>query len=219
MRSSTPWAHTIHINLNMIFYTHVEHSPTKTIYIKYYTHTHTHKNNNTTNMYTHTHSLSHTHTHTHTHTHNDCSRNWVLILVRIEILREEEGFQFGFKRWQGWAVSKVLWEWIPNLGSKARDGAKAMSVCGVSLCVCVCFCVSVVCVTVCVCVCVCPCEEVSVSVQVSVCNHTVGGCVWNALVLMYVFTVLFCAFLIVVTVLVLFLIVMLILIYIICIIL
>ena len=25
----------IHINLNMIFYTHVEHSPTKTIYITY----------------------------------------------------------------------------------------------------------------------------------------------------------------------------------------
>ena len=43
--------HMIHINLNMIFYTHVEHSPTKTIYIKYYKkykktthykHTHTH---------------------------------------------------------------------------------------------------------------------------------------------------------------------------------
>ena len=39
--------HMIHIHLNMIFYTHVEHSPTKTIYIKYYkilkkcTHTHT----------------------------------------------------------------------------------------------------------------------------------------------------------------------------------
>ena len=39
----------IHINLNIIFYTRVEHSPTKTIYIKYYkklkkhyTHTHTH---------------------------------------------------------------------------------------------------------------------------------------------------------------------------------
>ena len=40
----------IHINLNVIFYTHVEHSPTKTIFIKYYkkyflnalqTHTHT----------------------------------------------------------------------------------------------------------------------------------------------------------------------------------
>ena len=29
-------AHMIHINLNMIFYTHVEHSPTKTVYIKYY---------------------------------------------------------------------------------------------------------------------------------------------------------------------------------------
>ena len=27
--------HMIHINLNMIFYTHVEHSPTKTIYTKY----------------------------------------------------------------------------------------------------------------------------------------------------------------------------------------
>ena len=29
-------AHMIHINLNMIFYTHVQHSPTKTIYMKYY---------------------------------------------------------------------------------------------------------------------------------------------------------------------------------------
>ena len=29
--------HMIHINLNMIFYTHVEHSPTKTIYVKHYT--------------------------------------------------------------------------------------------------------------------------------------------------------------------------------------
>ena len=29
-------AHMIHINLNMIFYTRVEHSPTKTIYKKYY---------------------------------------------------------------------------------------------------------------------------------------------------------------------------------------
>ena len=54
-------AHMIHINLNMIFYMHVEHSPTKTIYIKYYTkkalqtHTHTH---------THTHTCAHTHTHT-----------------------------------------------------------------------------------------------------------------------------------------------------------
>ena len=29
-------AHMIHINLNMIFYTHAEHSPTKTIYISPY---------------------------------------------------------------------------------------------------------------------------------------------------------------------------------------
>ena len=29
-------AHMIHINRNMIFYTLVVHSPTKTIYIKYY---------------------------------------------------------------------------------------------------------------------------------------------------------------------------------------
>ena len=81
--------HMIHVNLNMIFYTHVEHSPTKTIYIKYYT-----KRKKCA-----------THAHTHTHTHSDCSRNWVLISVRMEILWEEEGFQFGFKRWQGWAVS------------------------------------------------------------------------------------------------------------------
>ena len=63
-------AHMIHINLNMIFYTHVEHSPTKTIYIKYYT-----KQNKKVHY-----------KHTDTHTHNDCSRNWVLILVRVETL-------------------------------------------------------------------------------------------------------------------------------------
>ena len=51
-------AHMIHINLNTIFYTHVEHSPTETIFIRYYMETHTH---------THTHT-THTHTHTHTHT-------------------------------------------------------------------------------------------------------------------------------------------------------
>ena len=54
--------HMIHINLNMIFYTHVEHSPTKTIYIKYYTEKQTH--------------ALHTYF-THTHTHTVTSRNWV----------------------------------------------------------------------------------------------------------------------------------------------
>ena len=60
--------HMIHINLNMIFYTHVEHSPTKAIYIKYYTEKQTHA----------------PHTHTHARTHNDCSRKWVLILVGMK---------------------------------------------------------------------------------------------------------------------------------------
>ena len=64
--------HMLHINLSMIFYTHVELSPTKTIYIKYYI-----KINK---------NALQTHTHTHAHTHTDCSRNWVLILVRMEIL-------------------------------------------------------------------------------------------------------------------------------------
>ena len=68
------------------------------------------------------------HTNTRTraraHAHTNCSRNWVL---RMEILWEEEGFQFGFKRWQGWAVSRVLWERIPNVWSKAREGVEAMS--------------------------------------------------------------------------------------------
>ena len=52
----------IHINPNTIFYTHIEHSPTETIYIRYYV---------------------------DTHTHSDCSKNWVL--VGVEILWEEEG--------------------------------------------------------------------------------------------------------------------------------
>ena len=46
--------HMIHINLNTIFYTHVEHSPTKTIYIKYYKKKNL-KKPRTTNTCTHTH--------------------------------------------------------------------------------------------------------------------------------------------------------------------
>ena len=47
-------AHTIHINLNMIFSTHVEHSPTETISIRYYmeTHAHTHTMTNNSVFYT-----------------------------------------------------------------------------------------------------------------------------------------------------------------------
>ena len=77
---NTSSAHMIHINLNTILYTHVEHSPTKTNYIKYIkkiiikikTH--------------HARTYARTHARTHEHTHTDCSRNWVLMLVRMEEL-------------------------------------------------------------------------------------------------------------------------------------
>ena len=55
-------AHMIHIKLNMIFYTHVEHSPTKTIYVKYYTK----QNKNALQTHTHTHARTRAHTRTHT---------------------------------------------------------------------------------------------------------------------------------------------------------
>ena len=65
-------AHMIHINLNMIFYTHVEHSPTKTIDIKYYTKQN--KNQNMHYTHTHTHALTHARTHARTHTHTHTQR-------------------------------------------------------------------------------------------------------------------------------------------------
>ena len=62
-------AHMIHINLNMIFYTRVEHSPTKTIYIKYYTE----KQTNTRTIHT-----LDAHVRTHTHTLLQCVKlAWV----------------------------------------------------------------------------------------------------------------------------------------------
>ena len=55
---NAPRAHMIHINLN-IFYTHVEHSPAKTIYIKYYTTTkNEQKNALQTRAQTHTHKMT-----------------------------------------------------------------------------------------------------------------------------------------------------------------
>ena len=66
----------IYINLNTIFYTHVEHSPAKTIHIKYW------KN---------------THTHTHTHTHIDHSTNWVLILVGQKYCEKRKVFSLTLK--------------------------------------------------------------------------------------------------------------------------
>ena len=77
-------AHMIHINLNTIFYTHVKHSPTETIYIRYYMETHTH-----THTHARTHARTHTHTHTHTHTITHAqtvAKNWVVLLVGAKIL-------------------------------------------------------------------------------------------------------------------------------------
>ena len=51
--------HTISINLNTLFYTHVENSPTKIIYIRHYMEKH---------MHVCTHTCMHTHIHTYTHT-------------------------------------------------------------------------------------------------------------------------------------------------------
>ena len=55
--------HAIHINLNMIFYTHVKHSPIKNNVHKVLCgNTHTHARTQAR-----THAFTHTHTHTHTH--------------------------------------------------------------------------------------------------------------------------------------------------------
>ena len=70
--------HMIHINLNMIFYICAEHSPSKTIYIKYYRETHTH---------THTHTHARTHAHAHTHMHalmHACTHTLSLSLIVAE---------------------------------------------------------------------------------------------------------------------------------------
>ena len=76
----------ININLNTLLYTNVEHSPTKTVYIRYYMGTHTlfytHVQHSPTKMFYIRYYME---THTHTHTHNVCSTNWVLILVGVEI--------------------------------------------------------------------------------------------------------------------------------------
>ena len=61
MRLSTPLsAHIVHINLNTIFHTHVEDSPTETVFIRHYMETHAH-------MHAHTHARAHTHIHPRTH--------------------------------------------------------------------------------------------------------------------------------------------------------
>ena len=96
--------HMIHVNLNVIFYTHVEHSPTKTIKVVYTQKTTKNNNNNnkkqqqktktknnknrTTHIHTHTHTHPHTHApaHSHTHTHPDFTERKGLLHI-VAILR------------------------------------------------------------------------------------------------------------------------------------
>ena len=113
----------------MIFSTQVEHSPIKSYLHKVlygnaraYTHTAMNSNVHDTDQY---------HTCVRRHTLIMASSNWVLILVGAEILWEVKGFQFGFKGWPGWTVSKVLWEWIQwerQQKCKSRDGHPGLPV-------------------------------------------------------------------------------------------
>ena len=125
-------AHMIHINLNTIFYTHVEQSPTKTIYLKIiYGNTYTYARTHTrTHAHTHTHTHTHTHARTRTHTHartHALTHTHTLTVAKLGIDINWGGNTVRRGRFSVWAVSKVLWEWIPNVGSKAIQGAKAIS--------------------------------------------------------------------------------------------
>ena len=72
--------------------------------------------------------IHHTCARTHTHnTHTDCSRNWVLILVGAKILWEEEGFQFGFKRWH--YTSEVKQPCIRNLLTQQDNTSEVKQPC------------------------------------------------------------------------------------------
>ena len=56
----------IRMNLNMVFYTHVEPSPTKTVYIKYYTKAKTKQKTHYKHTHTRTHARLQARTHAHT---------------------------------------------------------------------------------------------------------------------------------------------------------
>ena len=45
----------------------------------------------------------------------------------MEVLWKNKGFQVRLKRCKSWALPDVLWEWIPNIGSKISESAKAVS--------------------------------------------------------------------------------------------
>ena len=65
--------HVIHINLNMILLGryYVEHSPSETIYVRYYMETNTHTHTDTP-----PHPLTHTHACTHIRTHTNLGANY-----------------------------------------------------------------------------------------------------------------------------------------------
>ena len=113
MHSPTPWVVTWYIPKYNTLYTCRAQFYQNNLHEVLYMETHMH-----VHIHTHKHTLTHTernvcmcahppaptpiHTHTHAcmHACTHCSRNWVLF--GVEILWEEEGFQFGFNRWQGW---------------------------------------------------------------------------------------------------------------------
>ena len=106
--NATLSAHITHwyTGLNTIFYTHVEaDSPIKTIYTY------------DKALYGNTHTRSCTHALWHAHTVT-VAETWQLILVGAERLWEEEGFQFGFKRWQGWAQTPSTGLRHPSFGGR-----------------------------------------------------------------------------------------------------
>ena len=124
----------IQINLNTDFYTHAEHSPTNAIYIKYYLilkqqgKKHTKTTPKQTNKQTNKHVNAINSNHLRTYTHIYYTDLHITDTSRDGSTERKVRFSGSvFQRWQGWAVPKVLWEWIPNVGSKAGDGVKAMT--------------------------------------------------------------------------------------------
>ena len=89
-------AHVIHTNLNTIFYTHVEHSPTKTIYIKYYMETHTH-----------TCTQTRTHTHARTRTHKQTCIDQITVGPFVDQLSQNLSVKRGSRRWVVIALSLI----------------------------------------------------------------------------------------------------------------
>ena len=138
MSSTTPWELTEYIiswrQYYLNTYKYKIYSPSVLTLLLTYNHqTYTHSNLtskqiNGASQYTHISINTHTHALTHTLTQIQfLTKKWLLKLTGTEVLWKKEGFQFHFKRWKSWALRDVLREWIPNIGSKVSESAKAMS--------------------------------------------------------------------------------------------